>query len=162
MFVWYAGNNDVRFRFFIDTSVNTETRIRTKMKADIFFPDGQRFKKNLDIMTEENTRRKYFRYAGEVIYFDNFIALSAEEFVKKFYEGNLVAADVYATLEKYSTELAFEIDGKLYRVVEERHLKCDLAHTVYFTDGESRRMMYTDELVLALTYQDIVPQIYIE
>jgi hypothetical protein len=157
MFVWYAGKDDVRFRFYVDTSVRTETRIRPQMKADIFFTDGQRSKKKFEVLTEADTRRKYFQYANDVIYFDEFLAPSVDEFVQKFNDGELVASDVYATLDKYSRNIAFEIDGKLYRIVEEPHLKCDLAHTVHFTDGEKKRKMYMDELVLALTYKDIVP-----
>lgn len=161
MFVWYAGRNNVRFRFYTDTNIRTEARLKPQLKADIFFSDGQRCKKKFEVLTETDTRRKYFKYANEVVYFDNFLALSAEEFVQKFNDGILEASDVYATLDKYSRNLAFEIEGKTYFVVEEPHLKCDIAHTVYFTDGEVKRKMFMDELVLALTYQDIIPRLQI-
>lgn len=157
MFVWYAGKNDVRFRFFVHSNVKTETRLNQQMKADIFFSDGQRSKKKFDILVDEETKKRYFKYADEVIYFDDFLTLSAEDFVNIVKNEEVDAAWVYAVLEKHSRKLNFEIEKKMYQVVEETHLKNDLAHTVYFTDGKNRIKMFMDELVLAINNGDVVP-----
>lgn len=159
MFVWYAGKDDVRFRFFVHTNIKTETRINEQLKADIFFADGRRCKKNIDVLTDSLSKKAYFKYANETIFFDDFLAPTAEEFIEHFHQDKLDASEVYAVLEKESARLLFRIEGKMYQVVEEPHLKCDLAHMVYFTDGVTKNKIFTDELVLALTYKDIVPKL---
>ena len=159
MFVWYAGKNDVRFRFFVHSNIRTETRLNQQMKADIFFSEGQRCKKKFDILVDEASKKRYFKYADEVIYFDDFLTLTAEDFVNVAKTEEVDAAWVYAVLERYSRKLVFEIEKKMYQVVEEPHLKNDLAHTVYFTDGNVRIKMFMDELVLAINNKDVIPYV---
>ena len=159
MFVWYAGKNDVRFRFFIHSNIRTATRLNQQMKADIFFSDGQRSKRKFDIFVDETTKKRYFKYANEEIYFDDFLAHTAEDFVELVKQEEVDAAWVYAVLERYSHKFTFEIEKKMYQVVEDTHLKNDLAHTVYFTDGNNRIKMFMDELVLAINNNDVVPHV---
>ena len=127
------------------------------MKADIFFSDGHRSKKKFDILIDEKTEKRYFKYADEKIYFDDFVTYTAEDFVELVKSEEVDAAWVYAVLEKHSRELIFEIEKKMYQVVEETHLKNDLAHIVYFTDGEKRIKIFMDELVLSINNNDVIP-----
>ncbi len=157
MFVWYGNSAGQRFRFFIHSNIYKEVAVNDQMKADVYSQDGEKEKVKFEIVEKDG--RKCFIHNDETIYFDEFIYLKAEDFIAELANGPLEESIIYATLERESTRLQFHFENRKYKIVETPHLRKDLGHVIYLTDGRHQIKFYTEEFCLYLNHKDIVPYI---
>ena len=150
MFVWYGNSTGLRFRFFIHSNIHKEVAINDHMKADVYSLDGEKEKVKFEIM--EDNGHKCFVHQDEVIYFDDFISLSAEDFIRELRNGPLDESLIYATLERESTRMLFHFENSKYKIVESPHLRKDLGHVVYLSNGKNQIKFYTEEFCKYLNF----------